>query len=75
MGMPRSETCFEELMPRVPGDLTEEGWVAKIADDLNGGSHTPEEVLLNWCSVLTLLQLNSLCLSASKTIVCHQTAT
>ena len=34
MGMPGSETCLEELMSRVLGDLIQEGCVAKIADDL-----------------------------------------
>ena len=34
MGMPGSETAFEELTCRVLGDLLEEGVVVKLADDL-----------------------------------------
>ena len=36
MGMPGSETCLEQLMSRVLGDLIQEGCVAEIADDLYG---------------------------------------
>lgn len=75
MGMPGSETCLEELMSRILGDLIQEGCVAKIADDLYIGGQTPDEVLSNWRRVLTLLQNNNLRLSASKTIICPKTAT
>ena len=69
MGMPGSETCLEELMSRVLGDLIQEGCVAKIADDLYVGGNSPIEVLDNWRRVLALLQKNNLCLSAAKTII------
>ena len=59
MGMPGSETCLEELMFRVLGDLIEVGCVAKIADDLYVGGNSSIEVLANW-RVLALLQKNNL---------------
>ena len=75
MGMPGSETCLEELMSRVLGDLIQEGCVAKIADDLYVGGNSPSEVLDNWIRVLALLQKNNLRLSAVKTIICPRKAT
>jgi hypothetical protein len=75
MGMPGSETCLEELMSRVLGDLIQEGCVAKIADDLYCGGDTPDDVLFNWSRVLAALQLNNLRLNASKTIICPQSTT
>ena len=75
MGMPGSETCLEELMSRVLGDLIQEGCVAKIADDLYVGGNSPIEVLDNWRRVLVLLQKNNLRLSAAKTIICPRKAT
>ena len=74
MGMPGSETCLEELMSRVLGDLIQEGCVAKIADDLYVGGNSPIEVLDNWKRVLALLQKNNLRLSAAKTIICPRKA-
>ena len=74
MGMPGSETCLEELMSRVLGDLIQEGCVAKIADDLYVGRNSPIEVLDNWRGVLALLQKNNLRLSAAKTIICPRKA-
>ena len=74
MGMPGSETCLEELMSRVMGDLIQEGCVAKIADDLYVGGNSPIEVLNNWRRVLALLQKNNLRLSAAKTIICPRKA-
>ena len=75
MGMPGSETCLEELMSRVLGDLIQEGCVAKIADDLYVGGISFEDALQNWQRVLEALKRNNLRLSASKTIVCPRTAT
>ena len=69
MGMPGSETCLEELISRVLGDLIQEGCVAKIVDDLYVGGNSPIEVLNNWRRVLPLLQMNNLRLSAAKTII------
>ena len=56
MGLPGSETCLEELMSRILGDLIQEGCVAKIADDLYVSGNSPEGVLHNWRRVLSLLQ-------------------
>ena len=74
IGMPGSETCLEELMSRVLGDLIQEGCVAKIADDLYVGGNSPIEVLDYWRRVLALFQNNSVRLSAAKTIVCPRKA-
>ena len=74
MGMPGSETCLEELMSRVLGDLIQGGCVAKIANDLYVGGNNPIEVLNNWRRVLALLQKNNLRLSTAKTIICPRNA-
>ena len=74
MGMPGSETCLEELMSRILGDMLQEGCVAKIADDLFVGGDTPDEALVNWGRVLALLKRNNLRLSAPKTIICPRSA-
>jgi len=70
MGMPGSETCLEELMSRVLGNLILEGRVAKLADDLYCGGQTADEALENWSLVLSALHRNNLHLSARKTIIC-----
>jgi len=75
MGMPGSETTLEELMSRVLGDLSKEGIVAKIADDLYCCGNSPDELLLNWKKVLQALHKCDLRLSASKTIVNPQSTT
>ena len=69
-----SETCLEELISPVLGELIQEGRVTKL-DDLYCGGQTPEEVLHNWDLVLTALQRNNLCLSARKTIICPTSTT
>ena len=73
MGMPGSETCLEELMSRVLGELVREGCVAKLADDLYCGGDTIDDLAHNWSRVLEALEHNDLRLSASKTIVCPRT--
>jgi len=75
MGMPGSETCLEELMSRVLGELIQEGIVAKLADDLYCGGDTPEELLTNWERVLNAMQDNNLRLSAHKTVICPKVTT
>ena len=75
MGMPGSETCLEELMCRVLGDLIQDGGVAKIADDLYCGGDTAEEALINWGRVLELMDHNNLGLNAPKTIICPLSTT
>ncbi|MCG7876681.1 MAG: RNase H-like domain-containing protein [Candidatus Thiodiazotropha endolucinida] len=73
MGMPGSETALEELMCRILGDFLQEGFVAKLADDLYCGGNTPEELLNNWLKVLQALKKSDLRLSASKTVICPRT--
>ena len=75
MAMPGSETCLEELMSRVLGELIQEGCVAKMADDFYIGGDTPENALNNWCRVLVALQKNNLRLSTAKTIICPRSTT
>ena len=70
MGMPGSETCLEELMCRVLGDLIQEGCVVKLADDLYCGGETVQQVLNNWSRLLDALHKNNLRLSARKTVIC-----
>ena len=69
MGMPGSETALEELMTRVLGDLLQEGCVVKLADDLYCGANSLEDLYKNWNRLLSALHKNSLCLSATKTII------
>ncbi|KAK2550541.1 hypothetical protein P5673_028741 [Acropora cervicornis] len=67
MGMPGSETALEEMMCRVLGDFIEEGFVAKLADDLYCGADSPEALLHNWQRVLQALDRCNLRLSPTKT--------
>ena len=69
MGMPSSKTALEDLMCRVLGDLLQNGYVAKIADDLYCGGNSPSELLTNWRQVLAALDKCDLHLSAKKTII------
>ena len=75
MGMPGSETAWEELMCRVLGDLIQEGFVAKIAHDLYCGTDSPKESLHHWERVLQALSKCNLILSASKTVICNPKST
>jgi hypothetical protein len=75
MGMPGSETALEELMCRVLGDCLQEGFVAKLADDLYCGGNSPEELIHNWTKVLQALQKCNLKVSPSKTVICPQSTT
>ena len=54
MGMPGSETAFEETMCCVLGDFIQ-GCLAKLADDLYCGANTPEALLANWRRILDTL--------------------
>lgn len=75
MGMPGSEIALEELMSRVLGEFIANGYVVKIADDLNCGGNTPSELLSNWRNVLKALHNNSLTLSARKTVIAPKSTT
>ncbi|XP_033099015.1 uncharacterized protein LOC117102721 [Anneissia japonica] len=75
IGMPGSETCLEEQMCRVIGDLIQEGCVTKIADDLYISRNTPHDLLNNWQRTLSALGRNNLCLSARKTHICPKSTT
>ena len=69
MGMPGSESAFEELMCCVLGELQLEGIVTKLADDFYCGANSPEELVRNWTRVLQALRHCRLCLSPSKTVI------
>ena len=73
MGMPGSETALEEMMCRVLGDFIEEGFVAKLADDLYWGTDSLEALLHNWQRVLQALHRCNLRLSPTKTVICPKT--
>lgn len=75
MGMPGSESYLEELLSRILGDMIQEGYVAKIADDLYCGGDSIEQLLSNWCRLLEHLANNNLRLSAPKTVICPATTT
>ena len=75
MGMPGSETALEELICRILGDYLQEGFVAKLADNLFCGVYTPDELLQNWERVLESLQKCGICLSLIKTVICPKTIT
>ena len=66
MGMPGSETLLEELMCRVLGDFIQEGFAAKLADDLYCKGSTPQELVSNWSGILEALSRCNLRLSAAK---------
>ena len=69
MGLPGSETALEELMSRVLGEFIQEGFVAKVADDLYVGANTPEEQIKKWERILIEFDKNNINLSASKTLI------
>ena len=73
MGMPGSETALEEMMCRVLGDFIEEGFVAKLADDLYCGGVSHEALPNNWRRVLQALDRCNLRLSPTKTVICPKT--
>lgn len=75
MGMPSSETTLEELMCRVFGYCLQDGYVAKLADDLYCGGHTVDELLHNRECVLIALAKCGLHSSPTKTIICPQPTT
>ena len=69
-GMPGSSESLEEMLCTVLGSLVKEGWVAKIADDLNVGGGCIPSLLRNWTAVMTALYDAGLRLKAVKTIIC-----
>ena len=61
------------MMCRVLGDFIEEGFVAKLADDLYCGGVPPEALPNNWRRVLQALDRCNLRLSPTKTVICLKT--
>ena len=56
------------MMCHVLSDFIEEGFVARLADDLYCGGDTPEALLNNW-RVLQALDRCNLRLSSTKTVI------
>ena len=69
IGIPGSESALEELTCRVLGDFVQEGFVAKLTDDLYIGGNTLEELRDNWRKVLENLSLCNLRLLPRKTVI------
>ena len=70
MGLPGSESALEQLLCKVLGDLMVEGSVIKLADDLYIGGDSPKSLNHTWHRVLSLLSMNNLRLSPTKTVCC-----
>jgi hypothetical protein len=75
MGMPESETALEELVCRILGNCLEDGIAETLADDLYCGADSPEELLINWKSILDVLQKCNIKLSPFKTIIFPRSTT
>ncbi len=68
-GMPGSSESLEEMLCTVLGEFVRQGWVEKIADDLNVGGTSIPHLLENWISVMNVLVRNGLKLKAIKTVI------
>ena len=68
-GLPGSSEWLEELLSLLFGRLVQDGWLAKVADDLYVGGNTVEQLYLKWGKVLTILFENGLKLKAVKSVV------
>ena len=68
-GLPGSSEWLEELLSLLFGTLVQEGWVAKVADDMYVGGDTFQQLFDNWAVVLNILFQNGLKLKAIKTII------
>ena len=68
-GLPGSSEWLEELLSLLLGSLIQEGWVAKVADDLYVGGLSLEHLLHNWSQVLNILYVNGLKVKAIKTFI------
>ena len=68
-GMPGSSEALEEMLCTVLGDFVQQGFVAKIADDLNVGGYSMSNLSHNWSLVMGALYNNGLKLKGPKTII------
>ena len=68
-GLPGSSEFLEEMLCAVLGEYVKQGFVAKIADDLNVGGDTIENLFDNWMKVLEALFRNGLKLKGPKTVI------
>ena len=57
------------LMCCVLGDLLQDSFITKIADDQYCRGNSSEQLLHSWSRVLHVLQQNNVCLSASKNVI------
>ena len=67
--LPGSSEVLEELLCTVLGEYVNQGFVAKIADDLSIGGPKIEELFYNWSNVLKALSDNGLKLKGPQTII------
>ena len=69
-GLPGSSECLEELLCLLFGGKVQEGWGAKVADDLYVGGMTIEQLFQNWSEViLDILLKNGMKLKGPKTVI------
>ena len=68
-GLPGSSEWLEELLSLLFGQLVQEGWLAKVADDMYVGGDTVDQLYDNWSQVLNILFQNGLKLKAIKTLI------
>ena len=68
-GLPGSSEWLEELLCLLFGEKVQEGWVAKVADDLYVGGMTIEQLFQNWSEVLEILFKNGMNLKGPKTVI------
>ena len=68
-GMPGSSEALEEMLCTVLGEFVQQGFVAKIADDLNVGGFSLSNLSQNWSVVMNALHSNGLKLKGPKTII------
>lgn len=68
-GLPGSSEWLEELLSLLFGPLVQEGWVAKVADDMYVGGDSIDQLFDNWSQVLSILFQNGLKLKGVKTLI------
>ena len=68
-GMPGSSEALEEMLCAVLGDFVQQGFVAKIADDLTIGGSSITNLSENWSLVMGTLFRNGLKLKGVKTLI------
>ena len=68
-GLPGSSEWLEELLSLLFGSMIQDGWVAKVADDLYIGGNSFDHLFDNWSQVLDILFQNGMKLKGIKTFI------